>query len=120
MRFKTIIQISSEAENKAEALEVVEEYLAGNLVSGVNMKCRTKPVHTARNAACAVVAVLFITAGLLFTIQSRQPQNLFRAIPGTSAVQPPLKTSNADEASLQFKKEWQDRQTREALEYIKR
>ena len=37
VKFKTTIEISSEAENKNEAMEIVGEYLAGYLSSGVDM-----------------------------------------------------------------------------------
>jgi hypothetical protein len=119
MRFKTTIKLVSDANNKNEALDLVEEYLAGNIVSGVDMRCVTKPVYSNAKIAGVAVISLAIVAGIFLSSYIKHPQNIFQALPGVSAVQPPLKTSNmAHQKSSNFKEEWNDRQTKEALDQI--
>ena len=120
MRFKTTIQLVSDAQDKSEALDLVEEYLAGNIVSGVDMRCVTKPLHSKAKIAGMAVILLAVVAGIFAGSYIKHPQNILRTIPGVSAVQSPLKTSNITHRSPEFKKEWQDRQTKEALDQIRR
>lgn len=119
MRFKTTIQLVSDAQDRSEALDLVEEYLAGNIVSGVDMRCVTKPVY--RSNIVGVVAIsLAIVAGILVGSHFKHPQSMIQTIPGASAIQTPLKTSAVTYSNPGFKEEWQDRQTKEALERISR
>jgi len=123
MKFKTTIQITTEAENKNEAMEIVGEYLCGNLMSGVDMKCLTKPVRNyKRGIVLGSLVVFFIVGlGILTTISYKHPQSMIQGIYGVGAIQPPLKTSiSADKENLEFKHKWEDRQAKEALEYIKK
>jgi hypothetical protein len=120
MRFKTVIKLTSDAQDKGEALELVEEYLAGNIVSGVDMKCVTKPVYSKVKIAGVAALSLAIAVGIFVISYVKQPQNVLPTISGVDAVQPLLKTSNIAQKSLGFKKDWQDRQTKEALEQIRR
>ncbi|MCX5678082.1 MAG: hypothetical protein NTY76_03125 [Candidatus Omnitrophica bacterium] len=119
MRFKTTIQLVSDAQDKSEALDLVEEYLAGNIVSGVDMRCVTKPVYKS-NIVCVAAISLAIVTGILVGSHIKHPQNMIQTIPGTSAIQSPLKTSDITHSKPEFKKEWQDRQTKEALDQISR
>jgi hypothetical protein len=118
MRFKTTIQLVSDAQDKHEALDLVEEYLAGNIVSGVDMRCVTKPVCNTANVVGVAAISLAIIAGICIGAYTKHSQNMIQTIPGASAVQSPLKTSDAK--SPEFKKEWQDQQTKEALDQIRR
>lgn len=118
MRFKTIIELKAEAKNKFEAYEIVEEYLAGNIVSGVDMKCVTKPVVNPVKVAGIAMITLAILAGIIIAAQMKHPMSIISSLPGVSAVQPPLKTSVSPRVSDDFKKEWQDMQTKEALSRI--
>lgn len=120
MRFKTTIKLVSDVQNKNEALEVVEEYLAGNIVSGVDMKCVTKPLYSKAKMAGVAAFSLVVVAGILSFSFTKHPQGALSIVPGVSAVQPPLKTSGISDNSPKFKREWQDRQTKEALDQIKR
>ena len=118
MRFKTVIKLVSEASNKNEALEVVEEYLAGNIVSGVDMKCVTRPLHNKTKIA-AVAALLFMAAvGIYMLSTLRQIPCSLPVVSGVSAVQPPLNTSGIAQDEVHFKRDWQDRHIKEALDYI--
>ena len=122
MKFRTTIQITTDAADKNEALEIVGEYLSGNLVSGIDMKCRTKPTIN-RKASIAVAAIicLVFVGGLLFSVNSRHnPAGSAQGVQGLSAIQPPLKTSSVDRDDSRFKKEWQDKQAAEASIFFKR
>ena len=118
MRFKTVIKIVSDANDKNEALDLVEDYLSGNISSGVDMKCVTRPVYSAAKMAGAVAISLIAIIGILFASNIKHPQNILQRLPGVSAVQSPLKTSTAAKTGTEFKKEWRDRQTKEALDKI--
>lgn len=120
MRFKTTIQLVSDARDRSEALDLVEEYLAGNIVSGVDMKCVTRPLCSKAKVAGMAAILLAIVAGIFAGSQIKHPQNILQTIPGASAVQSPLKTSDITHRSPEFKEEWRDRQTKEALDQIKR
>ncbi len=120
MRFKTVIKLVSDARDKSEAIDLVDDYLAGNIVTGIDMKCVTKPVHSSAKIAGIATLVLAITAGVVVSLQTKHSQNMLQPIPGVSAVQPPLKTSNIANKSPEFKNEWQERQTKEALSQITR
>jgi len=122
MKYKTTIDIISEAGDRNEAAEIAGEYLSGNLMSGVKMKCRTKPVYVekARTTASVMIIVSVIALSVFFTAQTKQPQTLNQNISGVNAIQPRLKTSIVDKNDSKFKKEWQNIQTREALDYLKK
>jgi len=120
MRFKTVIQLVSDARDKREAQDLVEEYLAGNIASGVDMKCVTKPVYGAAKVAGVAVLSLAIVAGIFLGSHIKSVQNVPQMASGLSAVQPPLKTSNIVKKRSEFKQEWQDRETKEALDDITR
>lgn len=117
MKYNTIINITTDAKNRDEALDIVEEYLAGNIMSGVDMRCSTRPEHKAVKVTCAIALSLVIVALIVLPVQLKTPHMMVQSAPGISAVQPPLKTDKKD---VNFKKEWEERQTKEVLEYIKR
>ena len=120
MKFRTVIKLVSDARDKSEALDLVEDYLAGNIVHGVDMKCVTKPVHTHAKIAGVATLVLAVALGVVMTSNMKHSQNILQNVPGVSAVQPPLNTSSIEAKSSKFKQEWQDRQTQEALNRITR
>ena len=118
MRFKTVIKLVSDANNKNEALEVVEEYLAGNIVSGVDMKCATKPLYNKTKIAGAVVLFFMVAVCAFLFSNSRHSQCALPVISGASAVQAPLNTACIAESKEYFKRNWENRHTKEALDYI--
>lgn len=121
MKYRTTIEVVTEAENKKEAMEIVDDYLSGNLISGIDMRCNTRPVRShARSAiSIAVIAVLLIVGGLSF-IRIDSSSKTISYSPVVSTVQPPLKTTSKDITSSDFKKEWERKHTTEALERIKK
>lgn len=121
MRYKTTIQITTEAADKNEAMEIVGEYLSGNLISGIEMKCRTNPTVNYRVSIIAVTALSFIIiAGAILAVHFKSSPNLIQNSYGLNAIQPPLRTSYPEHQNTGFKKDWQNTQTKRALESIKR
>ncbi len=120
MKYKTVIEISSEADNKNEAMEIVGEYLSGNLTSGVDMRCRTKPVISYKKPLIGVaLASVMLIIGLFSFTHLPSTKNFVGNLTGISAVQPTLKTSEASQKE-KFKKEWEKKQMNEALNLIKK
>ena len=120
-KYKTKIEITSEASNKDEAMEIVGDYLSGNIASGIGMKYTTNPVRFYNNTAARItVVMILITLGFLSGVKTKAVYQPAVGICQMAAVQPPLKTSSSNAIDTQFKKEWEDKQTREALNLIKK
>ena len=120
-KYKTMIEITAPAADKAEAMEIVGDYLSGNIESGIDMRCSTKQVRFYDNAVAKVLTILLlIGVGFLFTVKTTPQMHLSASTCQTAAVQPPLKTSDAANKESGFKKEWEEKQTREALNFIKK
>lgn len=116
MKYRTTIEIVSEAKDKNEAMEIVGEYLSGNITSGVRMKCLTDPVNSYTRIIVTTLLFLALLGGsILSAIYTKPGAGTLSSTPGVSAIQPPLKTSAADKKSMNFKKEWQTRQVKEAI-----
>jgi len=116
MKYRTVIEIIAEAKDKNEAMDIAGEFLNGGIESGVHMKCRTMLF---RPYALLGVGVFFVLAcALLGTVSLRYFTNGADIFPGagnTSAVQPPLKTSD----QTAFRGQWQEEEAKKVLEYIK-
>lgn len=120
MKFKTKIEITSEAANKNEALEIVGEYLSGYLTSGVDMKCYTRPVSTAAKPIISVITVsLLLFIGFLSLSQIKSSKHSIGNVSTINAVQAPLRTSPAMK-EYGFKKAWETKQAKEALNHLKK
>lgn len=119
-KYKTKIEITSPAANKDEAMEIVGEYLSGNIASGIEMKYTTKQVHFYDHSAAKVLAVvLLISSGFLFSVKTPAiGPHLNIPTCQMAAVQPPLKTSNVSKDEARFKKDWEEKQTHEALSFV--
>lgn len=121
MKYKTTIEIVSEAADKSEAMEIVGEYLSGNIVSGVEMKCLTKRSHTYNKTILSVLVISAVVLTAIFTtVHTRSTYNSTSGLTGTNAIQPPLRTSDAARHDARFKKAWETKKTQEGLNYIKR
>lgn len=120
--YKTKIEITSAANDKDEAIEIVGDYLSGNINSGIGLKYSTKQIRFYDHSAAKAVAILIlIGAGFFFSAKTSVVNHGFNAPTcQMAAVQPPLKTSIADKDDVNFKKEWEEKQTREAIDFIKR
>jgi hypothetical protein len=121
MKYKTNIEITSNAANKDEAMEIVGDYLSGNIRSGIDMKYATKPVRFYSNSAIKVVLVIMLmTVGFFSGVKAKPQQGFLFNMCQVAAVTPPLKTSDANKNDNSFKKEWQDKQNAEVINFIKR
>ena len=119
MKYKTTIEIVTNAQDKNEAMEIVGEYLSGHLSSGVDMKCATRRFsHYAKPVISVIALSLVFFIGILSIINIKPSKITIGNISGINAVQPPLKTSATIEKA-DFKKEWEAKQTKEALKLIK-
>ncbi len=111
MKYKTNIEITSDAANKDEAMEIVGDYLSGNIASGIDMKYATKSVHFYNNKTAKIVAVaLLTTIGFFSGVKAKPQQNFSINTCQMATVTPPLKTSEANKNDMRFKKEWQQMQ----------
>ena len=121
MKYKTNIEITSDAANKDEAMEIAGDYLSGNIASGIDLKYATRPVrfYSYPLAKVAVVALL-IVVGFFSGVKAKPHQGFSMNMCQVAAVTPPLKTSAANKQDTKFKKEWQAKQTAEAINFIKR
>jgi len=117
MKYKTVINIFTDADSKDEAVDIAGEFLRGNLESGVRMKCSTIPVKSCRlfkTGALLLLTSAFIgIASLGYFKTTAIP---FSGSKNTSAFQPSLKTSQ----TAKFKENWQEEKNRKVLEYIKK
>ena len=123
MKYRTIIEIKTDAEDKDEAMEIVGDYLSGNLISGVEMKCVTGPVSRINKNLLSIVLIFSLfSAVLVSAIFMVKPSNhIFSRVSCINAIQPPLKTSNATlSRDSDFKKEWEAKQQKQALDHIKK
>jgi len=120
MKYRTKIEIVTEARDKIEALEIAGDYLVGNISSGVAMSYSARPAYQhAVKVISAVTVSAIVMLAVILVPQVRHATGMAQTVTGASAIQPPLKTSNADRLSAEFKKEWQVRQTAEALNVIR-
>jgi hypothetical protein len=121
MRYRTTIEVISEAKSKDEAMEIVDGYLSGNLISGIDMRCTTRPVCNYKAGVISVSVVSALVVVVVLSLMHFDPSS--KAIsysPASSTCQPALKTQAKDISSSEFRKEWDNKQTKEALERIKR
>lgn len=120
MKYRTMIEIVSDANSENEALDIVGEFLSGNITSGVNMKCVTDPIHSYPKMIAVTLLFLALLGGtILSTVYSRPGTYVISNTPGVSAVQPPLTMTAAEEKMTEFKKEWQTMQVKEMLRSAK-
>lgn len=120
MRYRTVIEVVTEAKDKSEAMEIVGEYLSGDVFSGVEMKYSTRAVNGIKKAAITVTALsLILAAGMLSLYMVRSMSAGTPSVSGMSAVQPPLQTRVVHLRDAQFKSQWQEEHSKEALRKIK-
>ena len=120
-KYKTKIEITAPADDKDEAMEIVGDYLSGNIVSGIDLKYTTRQIHFYdHSAAKALAVVLLVAVGFLFSVKTSPQAHLSVGTCQMAAVQPPLKTSRVAADDAKFKKEWEEKQTREALNFLKK
>jgi len=120
MKYRTVIEVVTEAKDRSEAIDIVGEYLSGDILSGVKMKYSTRAVSGVRKAAIAVTALsLILVAGLVSFYLVKSIGSGAPSVSGMSAVQPPLQTQLLNVREAQFKSQWQEEHNKEALQKIK-
>ena len=120
MRYRTVIEVITEAKDKSEAMEIVGEYLSGDVLSGVEMKYSTRSVNGVKKAAITITALsLILVAGIVSMYMVKPIGTGAPSSPGMSAVQPLLQTQPLHVRDAQFKSQWQDEHNKEALRKIK-
>lgn len=116
MKYKTIIEITTEAKDKHEAMDIVGEFLNGDIENGVSMRCRTLPLNP--YVLLRVGAFLVLSCAVLGMVSLRyfkDSAGIFHGVKNVSAVQAPLKTSKSEA----FRRQWQQEGAKKVFEYIK-
>lgn len=120
MRYRTVIEVVTEAKDKSEAMDIVGEYLSGDVLSGVEMKYSTRRANGVQKAAITITALsLILTAGIVSVYLTKPIGIAAPSSSGMSAVQPPLQTQILHVRDAQFKSQWQEEHNKEALRKIK-
>ena len=120
MRYRTVIEVVTDAKDKFEAMEIVGEYLSGDVFSGVEMKYSTRAVSGVKKAAITITALtLLLVAGVVSLYMMKSIGSGVPSASGMSAVQPPLQTQVLHIRDAQFKTQWQEEHNKEALRKIK-
>jgi hypothetical protein len=116
-KYRTTIELITDASDEHEAVDIAGEYLRGGLESGVMIKCKTKSIRS------IMLIRAFASFGLVFSIgsiallgNSKNEAPTLTSTRNVSAIQAPLKTSQ-DEL---FRENWEDKENREVIEYIKK
>lgn len=119
MRYRTVIEVVTEAKDKSEAMEIVGDYLSGDILSGVKMKYSTSAVNGIKKAAITITALsLMLVGGIISMYIIRPIGSGTPSSSGMSAVQPPLQTQILHVRDAQFKTQWQEEHNKEALRKI--
>ncbi|MFH1593133.1 MAG: hypothetical protein ABID09_00360 [Candidatus Omnitrophota bacterium] len=68
MKYKTIIEVTSDARNNDEAIYIAGEYLRGNIESGVEIRCKSHPNRAFVLTGLTISLALAITAIFISSI----------------------------------------------------
>ena len=122
MKYRTMIEVISEASDVEDATNIAGEYLKGDIDFGVQMRCKTVSLrsHRAkRYAARGAIAVVMLTMLFLTGISVGGGEKILGSqrmgISNTCTIMPALKTKHRDA----FKAEWKAKKDQAVLEYIK-
>ena len=119
MKYRTVIEIVSDAENEGEAFDIAGEFLRGHLESGIEMKCRTKPLRSHLMLQLYKLSIFLIVISVLIGATAfgyfKNTPDQYRAIRSNNACPPPLRTSEI----MLFREGWQEKGNQETLQYIK-
>jgi hypothetical protein len=120
MRYKTVIEVVTEAKDKSEAMEIVGEYLSGDVFSGVEMKYSTRSVNGVKKVGITITALsALVLIGLVSLYFAKQSGFSSSIIPASSAIQAPLQAQALTMNNQEFKAQWQREHAKEALRKIK-
>lgn len=118
MKYKIIIELTTEAENPTEAMDISGEYLCGLINEGVHMKCKTVPLKNVILAKIAAISVCVFIICFIGSVKMTSPATpeLSFSDKNVSAIQPPLKTYIADKG---FVSDWNGEKDKSVLKYVK-
>jgi hypothetical protein len=120
MKYRTVIEVVTEANDRNEALDIVGEYLAGNIASGVDMRYSARPANSNIKAVVTVTALaVLLVVSVLSVANLKSGYRVTSKYSGLDAVQVPLRTVGTDAGSDQFKRAWEKKQVVEALNSIR-
>lgn len=122
MKYRTIIELVCEAEDKDAATHIAGDYLKGDMDFGVEMHCKTESVwghkigkYAASSAVALIVLGSFILGGMPVQVDVQTPARSRVSLTTTSTVMPELKTQNGEE----FRHEWEQKKDDAILDYLK-
>ena len=123
MKYRTIIELICDAQNKDDALHTVGEYLRGEVDSGVDMRFRAIMLVTHRIQKYGVMSLLvvFFLSTLFLGVATKEKNKSLRRISdlvssNTYTIQPVLKTTY----KTGFKKKWEQEKDKAIIEYLKK
>jgi hypothetical protein len=123
MKYRTVIELISEANDKDDAFNIAGDYLRGQVDFGVDMRCKTTKLweHKAMKygLTCLFAALFFST--LAFNVTTIGGEEMVRSSYGAGiqdnfTIMPVLKTKHRSD----FKKEWQTKNDEVTLKYLKK
>ena len=116
MKFRTVVELITDADSKMEATDIAGEFLKGEFETGVKMKCHTRPAkqHLLIRSGVIVSLVLFVVGVVSFGVTNSHSNPVARAN-GINACQPPLRTGRI----MRFKEVRQDEKNIKTLDNSK-
>jgi len=117
MKYRTRIDIITDADSEREAADIAGEFLKGDFESGATLTCRTASFRSpviVNASICLVLTLIFVGAATLGYFQKSPVA--FTETRKISACSPPLKTSS----TLAFKDAWQEEETKKVLDYVRK
>jgi len=94
MKYRTTINLVTEANNEHEANEIIGDFLDGEIHTGVTMNCVTKPViaNSFLHYVCIICIIATAVIFASFDYSETHAISFFTHHKSVSACQPPLKT----------------------------
>ncbi len=109
MRYKTTIEVSTDADNRYEAADIAGEFLRGDISSGAEVKVRTESFAQQRALKMAIVVCAIVTIGGMCMAGNQIALKMARVEnkqPTSYAIQPPLGTNLSESEGADFKVLW--------------
>lgn len=123
MKYRTVIEVICEAQDKDDAYNIAGDYLRGQVDVGVEMRCKTTKLWEHKIAKYSVMCVitLAIFSALLINVSPLGGDETVResstiGMSGTFTIMPELKTKHRAD----FKKEWETKKDEVVRKYLKK
>lgn len=116
MKYKTIIELVTDANDENEAIDIAGDYLRGDINDGVEINCYAKPFKCVKLFKFSVfLGFISLLMGMVSLGYMKSNYTHNTSSENVFAVQPPLRTQERTE----FKDSWEKTQNTKALDYIK-